>query len=60
MRYAMGRLQGAYSMVILTPDSLIAVRDPLGTRPLSLGTINGHGWVVASETCALDHIGADF
>lgn len=60
MRYAMGRLQGAYSMAILTPDSLIATRDPLGTRPLNLGTINGHGWVVASETCALDHIGAQF
>jgi amidophosphoribosyltransferase len=57
IRYAMRRLQGAYSLVIMTPRELYAVRDPLGVRPLCLGTID-HGWVVASETCALEHIGA--
>jgi amidophosphoribosyltransferase len=59
IRYAMRRLQGAYSLVIMTPHELFAVRDPFGVRPLCIGTIDG-GWVVASETCALDHIGADF
>lgn len=59
IRYAMRRLQGAYSLVIMTPRELFAVRDPFGVRPLCLGTIDG-GWVVASETCALDHIGAVF
>ena len=59
IRYAMHRLQGAYSMTLLTNDCLFAVRDPLGVRPLCLGTING-GWILASETCALDHIGASF
>jgi amidophosphoribosyltransferase len=56
IRYAMKRLQGAYSLVILTKDNLVAVRDPMGVRPLCLGTYDG-GWIVASETCALDHIG---
>jgi amidophosphoribosyltransferase len=59
IRYAMRRLQGAYSLVILTPSELYAVRDPFGVRPLSLGRVDS-GWVVASETCALDHIGAGF
>ena len=59
IRHAMRRIQGAYCLVILTKDQLIAVRDPLGVRPLCLGKINGH-WVVASESCALDHIGALF
>ena len=57
IRHAMRRLQGAYSLVLSTEDRLIALRDPLGVRPLSLGTLDG-GWVIASETCALDHIGA--
>ncbi|MFQ5878956.1 MAG: amidophosphoribosyltransferase [Dehalococcoidia bacterium] len=57
-RYTLRRLEGAYCLVILTPDALIAARDPLGVRPLCLGRLNG-GWVVASETCALDHLGAD-
>ncbi len=59
IQHAMNRFQGAYSLVIMTPTALYAVRDPLGVRPLCLGSID-HGWVVASETCALDHIGADF
>lgn len=57
IRYATHRLQGAYSLTILTSNSLLGVRGPLGLRPLCLGTVNG-GWVIASETCALDHIGA--
>jgi len=59
IKSAMRRLQGAYSLVILTPKELYAVRDPFGVRPLSLGNVD-NGWVVASETCALDHIGATF
>ena len=59
IRYAMHRLQGAYSLTLLTNDTLYGVRDPLGVRPLCLGTLNG-GWVLASESCALDHIGAQF
>ncbi|MDP2728410.1 MAG: amidophosphoribosyltransferase [Dehalococcoidia bacterium] len=56
---AMPRLQGAFSLVLLTRDSLIGVRDPLGIRPLCLGRLNG-GWVLASESCALDTVGAQF
>jgi amidophosphoribosyltransferase len=55
---AMKRLQGAYSLVILTDRALLGVRDPMGVRPLCLGRIE-NGWVLASESCALDHIGAD-
>ena len=57
IKYAMNRLKGAYSLTIMTRDNLFGVRDPLGVRPLCLGKING-GWVIASESCALDHIGA--
>lgn len=59
IEHAMYRLQGAYSLVILTEDKLIAVRDSFGVRPLCLGTID-NGWTIASESCALDHIGAEF
>ncbi len=55
--YLMRRLKGAYSVAFITEDTLIAMRDPLGVRPLCVGMYNG-GWVVASESCALDHIGA--
>ena len=54
------RWSGAYSLAILTEDSLLALRDPHGIRPLCLGTLNGHGYVVASETCALNVVGAQF
>ena len=57
--YAMPRMQGAFSLTLLTPDAVIAVRDPLGIRPLCLGRLET-GWVVASETCALDHMQAEF
>ena len=56
--------EGAYSLVILTRDAVYAVRDPLGLRPLCIGRIpaNGHpaGYVVASESCALGTIDADY
>lgn len=55
----MRRLVGAYSLTLLTTDSMLAVRDPNGIRPLCLGYI-GTNPVVASESCALDHIGAHF
>jgi amidophosphoribosyltransferase len=60
IKYAMSRLSGAYSLVILTKDKLFGVRDPMGVRPLCLGSLNGNGWAIASETCALDHLGAEF
>jgi len=56
---ALHRVRGAYSLVILTKDKLMAARDPNGFRPLALGSFNG-GYVVASETCAMDLIGADY
>jgi len=57
IKYAMHRLQGAYSLTILTAERLLGVRGSLGVRPLCLGNLDG-GWVIASESCALDHIGA--
>jgi len=53
------RLVGAYSLAMLTEDALLALRDPLGIRPLCLGHVGAHP-VVASESCGLDHIGAQF
>ena len=55
----MPRFQGAYSLTMASSDTLFAARDPLGVRPLCLGKLNG-GWVVASESCALDTVGATF
>ncbi|MDZ4676652.1 MAG: amidophosphoribosyltransferase [Oligoflexia bacterium] len=64
---ALKKLEGAYSLVILTSKQLFAVRDPMGFRPLSIGKLDGDmnglsysSWVVASETCAFDLIGAKF
>jgi len=54
----MRRLSGAYTVVAIAEGSLVAFRDPLGIRPLTLGRI-GDDWVVASETCALDLVGAE-
>lgn len=56
---ALKRLRGAYSLVFLTEDSVIAARDPQGFRPLALGKFR-NAWVVASETCAFDIIGAKY
>ena len=53
------RLRGSFSFVIAGPDRLIGVRDGLGNRPLSLGRL-GDGWMLASETCAFDSVGATF
>ena len=55
----MSRIKGAYSMVIMTNDSLVAVRDPNGFRPLCLGRLNS-GYVLASETCAFDLVDAEY
>lgn len=59
MEEALRKVEGAFSVVAMTRTKLIGCRDPLGVRPLVLGQI-GEGWVLASETCALDIIGADF
>ena len=59
MEDALRRVEGAFSIVAMTRTKLIGVRDPLGVRPLVLGRV-GDGYVLASETCALDIIGADF
>ena len=56
---SVAQVRGAYSLVMLTQDRLIAVRDPHGFRPLALGKL-GDAWVVCSETCALDLIGATY
>ena len=58
--YLMRTLQGAYSLVVSTVDALVGIRDPHGVRPLCLGRYAGGGWVIASESCAFDHIGAQF
>ena len=65
IKEALDAVDGAYSLVILTDTSLIAARDPYGFRPLALGRVrqqNGQGdaFVVASETCAFDLIGAEY
>ncbi|HEV2420335.1 MAG TPA: amidophosphoribosyltransferase [Candidatus Acidoferrales bacterium] len=56
---ALGQVEGAYSLLILTRDEIFAVRDPRGFRPLALGRLRD-AWVVASETCAFDLIGAEY
>ena len=56
---ALRQIQGAYALVCLTNDMLIGARDPIGIRPLMLGRLGG-GYVLASETCALDIVGAEF
>ncbi len=63
MKDALRRVEGAYSIVAMTRTKLIGVRDPLGVRPLVLGRIVTEArpaWVLSSETCALDIIGAEF
>ncbi len=59
MKDALRRVEGAYSIVAMTRTKLMGVRDPLGVRPLVLGRV-GEGWVLSSESCALDIIGAEF
>ncbi len=56
---AMQHMRGAYAMVVCTADALYAFRDPYGIRPLCLGELpEGRGWVLSSETCGLDIVGA--
>jgi len=56
---ALRQVEGAYSLVALSQEALIGVRDPLGVRPLVIGKL-GETWILSSETCALDIIGAEF
>ncbi len=61
---ALKQVEGAYSLIALSNEALLGVRDPLGVRPLILGRLpqadGSNGWVLASETCALDICGAEF
>ncbi|OIO54095.1 MAG: amidophosphoribosyltransferase [Proteobacteria bacterium CG1_02_64_396] len=57
--HALGRIQGAYSLVLMSNNRMFGVRDPHGFRPLSLGKL-GDAWVLSSETCAFDLIDAEF
>lgn len=59
LRVCLSRVKGAYALVFLQPSRIVAVRDPHGIRPLSVGRL-GEGWVVASESCAFDAVGAEF
>ncbi|MEY1555825.1 amidophosphoribosyltransferase [Yoonia sp. R2331] len=59
MEEALRKVEGAFSVVAMTRTKLIGCRDPLGVRPLVLGRV-ADGWALASETCALDIIGAEF
>ncbi|MGF1659349.1 MAG: amidophosphoribosyltransferase [Rubrimonas sp.] len=58
MKDALRRVEGAFSVVAITRSKLIGVRDPLGVRPLALGRV-GDTWILSSETCALDIVGAE-
>jgi amidophosphoribosyltransferase len=59
IREAMKLIKGAYAVVLITEQAVYAFRDPYGVRPLSLGKLDDRGWVVSSETCGLDIIGAE-
>ncbi|MCB2216927.1 amidophosphoribosyltransferase [Desulfofustis glycolicus] len=60
LRQTLTQLKGAFSMVMMSQDALIAVRDPNGFRPLCLGKLPNGGYIVASETCALDLVEAAY
>ena len=60
IRETMKLIKGAYAVVLTTENAVYAYRDPNGVRPLVLGKLDDRGWVIASETCALDIVGADF
>lgn len=57
---ALNQVEGAYSLICMTPEGLIACRDPLGIRPLVMGKVGEGGYIFASETVALDIVGATF
>jgi amidophosphoribosyltransferase len=60
IRETMKLIKGAYAVVLTTENAVYAFRDPHGVRPLVLGKLDERGWVVASETCALDIVGAEY
>ena len=60
VKSAMAVAEGAYSVVMVTPDSIVAFRDPWGVRPLCIGTYGDNGYMVASESCALATVGAQY
>ncbi len=57
---AVKRIKGAFSLIILSRSKMFAIRDPFGFRPLSIGKLKSGGYIVASETCAFELVGADF
>ncbi|NIP56653.1 MAG: amidophosphoribosyltransferase, partial [Gemmatimonadetes bacterium] len=57
---ALSRLKGAFSVIITVGETLYAARDPWGFRPLVLGRLPDGGWIVASESCALDLVGGRY
>ncbi len=60
IKKTVSELQGAFSILLMTPTSLVAIRDPYGFRPLCLGKLANGGYIVASETCALDLVEAQY
>jgi len=60
IRETMKLIKGAYAVVLTTENAVYAFRDPNGVRPLVLGKLDDRGWIVASETCALDIVGAEY
>ena len=60
IKESMNRIQGAFSIVAMTKDRLYGIRDAYGFRPLCIGRTTTGGWVIASETCGLDALGATF
>jgi amidophosphoribosyltransferase len=58
-RSALGQVKGAYSIIAMTPQGVLGAKDPMGFRPLCLGVVDG-AYVLSSETCGLDAVGADF
>ena len=60
LKSALSYLEGAFAFLVSTPDTLYIARDKLGLRPLSIGVLGNGGYVVASETCAINAIGASF
>ncbi len=57
---AVKKIKGAFSLIILSRKKMFAIRDPFGFRPLSLGKLKSGGYIVASETCAFELVGADY
>jgi amidophosphoribosyltransferase len=60
VKSAMAVAEGAYSVVMVTPESIIAFRDPWGVRPMCIGTYGDGGYMIASESCALATVGAQY